>query len=232
MTGHRAGRKKRTVFTLSVKRISMKQRPAAEDGSLEPAVALLILVILLSLVMYTAFISTGFASGTSARAGMARATDMLVPDGNMIGYADLSGTLGQVRVNNPHPSPARLGAVRVPVRLASLRLTWEQGTGANLGNATVIFTSPAGSEKLPGSSGPVLEKPAWAIIQKGSTLPGQSGNGNDLLEPNEVFVLFIYPSAPLLPGTPFRVEIRIPDRNPMAVTRVVPDPVTPVMDLG
>jgi hypothetical protein len=210
----------------------MKQLPAAEDGSLELAVALLLLIILLSLVMYTAFISTGYASGMSARAGMARATDMLVLNGNMIGYADQSGTLGQVRVDNPHPFPGRLGAVRVPVRLASLRLTWEPGTGASLGNATVIFTTPAGSETLPGSSGPVLEKPAWAIIQKGSTLPGQSGNGNDLLEPNEVFVLFIYPSAPLPPGTPFRVEIRIPDQNPMVVARVVPDPVTPVMDLG
>jgi hypothetical protein len=210
----------------------MKRRPAAEDGSLELAVALLILIILLSLVMYTAFIATGFASGTSARTGMARAMDMLVPDGPVIGYADLSGTLGQVRVNNPRPSPAQLGAVRVPVRLASLRLAWEQGTGANLGNATVIFTSPAGTETLPGSSGPVLKKPAWAIVQKGSTVPGQSDNGNDLLEPNEVFVLFIYPSSPLPPDTRFRVGIRIPDQNPLELTRMVPDPVTPVMDLG
>jgi hypothetical protein len=210
----------------------MMRRPAAEDGSLETGFALLILIILLSLVMDTAFISTGYASGTSARAGMTRATDMLVLNGHMIGYSDLTGTLGQVRVNNPRPAPAQLGAVRVPVQLSSLRLAWEPGTGANLGNATVIFTSPAGTETLPGSSGPVLKKPAWAIIQKGSTLPGQSDNGNDLLEPNEVFVLFIYPSAPLPPKTPFRVEIRIPDQNPLVVTRIVPDPVAPLMDLG
>jgi len=182
--------------------------------------------------MYTAFISLGYASGQSAHASMARTTDMLVLNGDMIGYSDLSGMLGQVRVNNPHPSPQKLGAVRIPVKLASIRIAWEQGTGANLGNATVIFTSPAGTETLTGSSGPVLEKPAWAIVQKGSTLPGQTGNGNDLLEPNEVFVLFIYPHSPLPQKTPFTVEIRIPDQSPMKVARVVPDPVTPVMDLG
>jgi hypothetical protein len=210
----------------------MKRRPAAEDGSLGTPIALLILIIFLSLVMYTVFISLGYASGTSARAGMTRTTDLLVLNGDIIGYSDLSGTLGQVRVYNPHLSPGKLGAVRMPIKLASIRLEWEQGTGANLGNATVIFTSPAGTETLPGSSGPVLEKPAWAIVQKGSTLPGQTGNGNDLLEPNEVFVLFIYPSSPLPPNTPFTVEIRIPDQKPMAVSRMVPDPVLPVMDLG
>ena len=163
---------------------------------------------------------------------MARITDKVILNGDVTGYADQSGTLGVVRVNNPVPSPHNLGALRVPVKLASVRLNWEEGTGANLGNATVLFTGPEGTETLTGSSGPVLERSSWAIIQKGSILPGQTGNGNDLLEPNEVFVLFIYPRSPLPPKTPFTIEIRIPDRDPLKVTRVVPDPVTPVMDLG
>ena len=190
------------------------------------------MVILFSLVMYSLFIPAGYDSGKTARAGMARITDMLVLNSDVTGYADLSGTLGVVRVNNPVPSPDKLGAVRVPVRLASVRLGWEEGTGANLGNATVLFTGPAGTETLTGSRGPVLERSSWAIIQKGSILPGQTGNGNDLLEPNEVFVLFIYPHSPLPKKTPFTVEIRIPGQNPLKVSRVVPDPVTPVMDLG
>lgn len=210
----------------------MKRQHGADDAYAGTALILLILVILFSLVMYSLFIPTGYDSGKTAWAGMARITDMLVLNGDVTGYADLSGTLGTVRVNNPAPSPDKLGAVRVPVKLASVRLEWEAGTGANLGNATVLFTGPAGTETLTGSSGPVLERSSWAIIQKGSILPGQTGNGNDLLEPNEVFVLFIYPHSPLLPKTPFTVEIRIPDQDPLKVTRVVPDPVTPVMDLG
>jgi hypothetical protein len=224
-------RKKRTVFTLHVKRISMKWQYGADDAYTGTTIILLTLAILISLVMYSLFIPAGYDSGRTARAGMARITDLLVLNGDVTGYADLSGTLGTVRVNNTVPSPDKLGAVRVPVRLASVRLEWGEGTGANLGKATVLFTDPAGTKTLTGSSGPVLERSSWAIIRKGSILPGQTGNGNDLLEPNEVFVLFIYPHAPLAPKTPFTVEIRMPDQNPMKVTRVVPDPVTPVMDL-
>jgi hypothetical protein len=209
----------------------MKQRPAAEDGSTSTIIALLFLVMILSLVMYTVFITPSFTSGKMARAGMTRITDAVVPDGGITGYSDLSGTLGPARVQNPRPSKSALGAVLVPLRLASVRLSWETGTGADLGNATVTFTGPSGTEILPRSSQPVLVKPAWAIVRKGSTLPGQTGNGNDLLEPNERFILFIYPSAPLSPKTPFTVHISIPDENPLILSRVVPDPVTPVMDL-
>jgi hypothetical protein len=210
----------------------MKRQHEADDAYTGITIILLTLVILFSLVMYSLFIPTGYDSGMTARAGMARITDMLVLNGDVIGYADLSGTLGTVRVNNPVSNPDKLGAVQVPVKLASVRLGWEEGTGADLGNATVLFTGPAGTEILTGSSGPVLERSSWAIIQKGSILPGQTGNGNNLLEPNEVFVLFIYPHSPLPQKTPFTIEIRIPDQSPMKVARVVPDPVTPVMDLG
>ena len=210
----------------------MKRRPAAEDGSMRSVIVLLILVIILSLVMYTAFITPSYASGKIARAGMTRITDSVVPDGVITGYSDLSGTHGPARVENPRPSPSLLGSVQVPLRLASVRLSWETGTGADLGNATVTFTGPTGTEILPRSRHPVLTRPAWSIVQKGSTLPGQTGNGNELLEPNERFVLFIYPSTPIPPKTPFTVLISIPDENPVAVSRVVPEKVTPVMDLG
>lgn len=210
----------------------MKRQHETDDAYTGTPIILLTLVILFSLGMYSLFIPTGYDSGMTARAGMARITDMLVLNGDVTGYADLSGTLGTVRVNNAISNPDKLGAVRVPVRLASVRLGWEEGTGADLGNATVLFTGPAGTEILTGSSGPVLERSSWAIIQKGSILPGQTGNGNNLLEPNEVFILFIYPHSPLPQKTPFTVEIRIPDQSPMKVARVVPDPVTPVMDLG
>jgi hypothetical protein len=210
----------------------MKRRPAAEDGSMGVVTALLILVILLSLVMYTAFISPSYASGRTARAGMTRITDTLVTDGDITGYADLSGTLGPVRVDNPHPSPSELGALRIPLRLASVRLVWERGSGADLGNATVTVSGPQGTETLPRSTRPVLVKPAWTIVRKGSTLPGQTDNGDELLEPNEVFVLFLYPSAPLPPKTLVTITIGVPGRDAVTFSRVVPERVIPVMDLG
>jgi hypothetical protein len=210
----------------------MNRRPAAEDGYTGTLIAVLILVILFSLIMYTSFISLGFASGRTAAAGMTRIMDNPVPDGDVIGYADLSGTLGLAVVENLRPSPSELGAVQLRLKLSSVRMMWEQGTGADLGNATVTFTSPTGTKTLPKSTRPVLQKPGWKIVQKGSTLPGQTANSNELLEPNEVFVLFVYPSAPLPRNTPFTIRITIPDQNPVTIIRMVPDPVTPVMDLG
>jgi len=209
----------------------MKDR---QDGEIaqEAAIAILIAVILISLAGYSLFIAPGNALGISARAGMTRATDRLVTAGDLTGYADGTGMLGPVRVDNPSPAPGRLGAVLVPIRLASLRLSWEAGTGADIGNATVIFSGPGGDETLRGSSGPVLRKPAWAIVRKGSVLPGQSGNGDNLLEPNEIFVLFAYPSQPLPPGAGFTIRVLVPGENPFVVSRRVPDSISSTMDLG
>lgn len=210
----------------------MERRDIAAQASMMTVIALLAAAILFSLLLYVLFIPTGYASGTAAWSGLVRVTDTLVLNGHITGYADLPGPFGTVRVDNPAPSPDRLGAVQVPVKLASFRLNWEEGTGADLGNATVLFTGPAGTEVLTGSSGPVLKRSSWAVIRKGSILPGQAGNGNMLLEPNEVFVLFIYPSAPLPPRTPFSVTIAIPQENSFTVSRVVPATVSPAMDLG
>jgi hypothetical protein len=182
--------------------------------------------------MYSLFIIPGYTSGKTARAGMTRITDSVITDGGLTGYADHAGMFGTVRVENPRPSPAELGAVQIPLRLASVRLSWETGSGADLGNATVVLTGPSGTETLPRSGSSVLKKPAWAIVQKGSTLPGQTANRNDLLEPNERFVLFVLPPHPIPPGTPFTIRIAIPDEDPVTLVRIVPDPVTPVMDLG
>jgi hypothetical protein len=209
----------------------MKRQPAAENGYTGTLIVLISLVILLSLVMYTAFISTGYASGRQAYAGMKRVTDNLVVSDTVTGYADQSGMLGQIRVDNPRPHPNDLGAVRVKIRLDSVRMMWQNDTGVDLSRATVTFTSPAGTETLPGTTLAILKKPCWKIVEKGSILPGHDADSDDLLEPNEVFILFIYPSAPLHAKTPFSLRIEFTDENPLTVSRVVPDPVIPVMDL-
>lgn len=210
----------------------MNRQPGTDSAYMTTAIILLVAIMLLALLLYSLFIPSGYTLGTEARSGMARATDTLVLNGDITGYADLPGPYGTVRVDNPRPSPGDLGGFLVPIRLASFRLSWEEGTGADLGSATVFFTGPAGTVPLAGSSGPVLERSSWAVVQKGSTIPGRNANGDLLLEPNEAFVLFVYPPAPLPPGTPFSVEIHIPGENTFRFSRVVPEPVSPVMNLG
>ena len=55
---------------------------------------------------------------------------------------------------------------------------------------------------------------------------------DNILEPNEAFVLFVYPSTPLPPSTPFTVTISMPEENALMVNRTVPVQVKPVMNLG
>lgn len=210
----------------------MEWRPASDDGSMGVTIALLILVIILSLVMYTTFILPGYTSGKESSSGMKRVTDKLVVDGTITGYADPSGLPGQVTVENARPAPTSLGAVRIKVRLQSVRMMWQTGTGVDISSATVTMTSPAGKETLPQTTQAVLKNPSWKIVEKGSLLPGHNDNGNDLLEPNEYFILVACPSVPLPPDTLFTLWVEIPDESPLTISRIVPDPVTPVMDLG
>ena len=192
----------------------------------------LAIAILLSLAMFSWFILPGYSSGQKAYSGLNQLADSPVIASNVTGYADLSGILGPVQVTTPAPSPNKLGAVVMKIQLDSLRYVWKPGAGVDLDKSTVIFSSPAGREVVPRNSGQPMKKPGWAIVQKGSTIPYQGADQDNILEPNEAFVLFVYPSTPLPPSTPFTVTISMPEENALMVNRTVPVQVKPVMNLG
>ncbi len=122
--------------------------------------------------------------------------------------------------------------VQLNIRLATLRLNWEPGTGDDFSHATVVMVTPGGSETLPRRTTPPLIRPGWSIISKEGVLPGTNANANDLLEPNEQFSIIVSPSVNLPPGTPFSIIMKIPDIQPLNIDRTVPVPLQPVMDLG
>lgn len=205
----------------------MTPQSLSDAGHTYTAVTLLGALILFSLLMFSLLIYPSYFSGKSAYAGFQRTTDNLVLASGVTGYADLSGTPGS------RAAPSRLGAVGLKIQLASLRMGWQTGTGIDLDRTQVIFTTPAGSETLPKISAVPVTKPGgWAIVSKGSTLPNGQANANNILEPNEVFGIIVYPRMSLSPGTPFSVIIRMPDEKDLVVNRTVPAPVTAVMNLG
>ncbi|MDO9324544.1 MAG: hypothetical protein Q7T80_06250 [Methanoregula sp.] len=210
----------------------MPREPPSDAGYSLTPVALLGAIILFSLLIFSLLIYPSYFSGKSAYAGLQRTTDHPVLASSVTGYADLSGTLGPLTVVNPRPAPSRLGAVGMKIQLDSVRMGWQTGTGVDLDQTQVIFTTPAGSETLPKNTAVPFTKPGWAIVTKGSTLPYGQANADDILEPNEVFGIFVYPRTSLSPGTPFSVIIRMPDENVLTVNRTVPAPVTAVMVLG
>jgi hypothetical protein len=210
----------------------MIMRFSPDEGSMGIMAGALAIGILLSLAMFSLFIFPGYSGGQRAYSGLNQLADSPVIASNITGYADISGTLGRVQVTNPAPNPDKLGAVLMKVQLDSLRYVWKPGAGVDLDRSTVVFVSPSGREVIPRNNMLPMRKPGWVIVRKGSTIPYQGADQDNILEPNEAFVLFVYPSTPLPPSTPFTVTINLPEETALTVNRTVPMKIKPVMDLG
>lgn len=203
-----------------------------DDGYSFSGTGLLAVLILFTLILFSLLIYPSYISGKTAYAGLQRITDNPLLASSVTGYADLTGTLGPVTVVNPRPTSTRLGAVGMRIQLASIRLGWQTGSGIDLDQTRVIFVSPAGSESLTRNTALPFKKQGWAIVSKESMLPFGQANANNIIEPNEAFGIFIYPSTPLSPGTPFSIILQMPDENVITINRTVPAKITTVMNLG
>ena len=210
----------------------MSSRDTSENWYLQNFTILISIVILISLALYALVIHPSYTSGVAAYSSVKGLTDNLAVAGDVTGYADMTGTAadGQVPVSfRMHPG---LSTVQLNIRLATLRLNWEPGTGDDLSQATVVMVTPAGSETLPRRTTPPLIRPGWSVVSKNGVLPGTNANANDILEPNEQFGIVVSPSANLQPGTPFSIIMMMPGIQPLKIDRMVPVPLRPVMDLG
>lgn len=210
----------------------MVNRFSPDEANMGILVGALAIAILLSLAMYSLFVFPGFSSGQKAFSGLNQLADSPVIASNITGYADIPGFLGPVQVTNAVPDPGMLGAVLMTVQLDSLRYVWKPGSGIDLDKSTVLFVSPKGREVVPKNNGQPMQKPGWTIVRKGSTIPYQNADQDNILEPNEAFVLFVYPSVSLPPSTPFTITINMPQEDALIVNRTVPAYVRPVMNLG
>jgi hypothetical protein len=209
----------------------MSGRLEEEEGYLSNPIPLLVGVVLISLAMYTLVITPSYFSGQASSASLHSLTDSLALSGSVTGYADLRAG----SENNPsRPAPAGstgMNGVRLNLKLASLRLEWQAGTGDDLSRATVIVTTPKGSETIPRQFSSPFPRPGWSIVSKNGLLPGTDADRDEILEPNEVFSIVIIPSENLPPGTPFTITIAIPNVQPLTIERVVPSTIRPAMNL-
>jgi hypothetical protein len=208
----------------------MRNRVPAEEGSITLYGIILLVVILVTLTAFTLLVYPSYDSGTSAYSRFQGTADTMVLIGGMTGYADNSGLLGLVTVENPSPNPKELGAVQLKIRLDSVRLIIDPSSGVNLDESTVTFVYPRVSEKLPETSSFPMRKPGWTIAAKSGTLPYQSADADNILEPNEEFTLFVYPTEALPPRTPFSVIVAFANSKEIQANGFVPAPVTPAMN--
>lgn len=208
----------------------MKTRIPADEGTLALYGIILLTIILVTLAVFTLLVYPSFSSGASSYSSFLGATDNPVLVGSVNGYADNTGVLGNIPVENPSPDPQRLGAVQMTIRLDSVSLILDKSSGVNLDRSTVTFVSPNGREQLRMVSNRPMRKPGWTIASKSGTLPYQSADADNILEPNEQFSLFVYPSHALPPQTQFSVIVDFADGKEIQVNGIVPAPVTPVMN--
>jgi len=194
-------------------------------------IAVFVAVVIVSLAMFTLMINPSYYTGETAHASLKVLTDNLALAGHVTGYADIPLTADTGVVSSPQTRPG-LTMARMNLRLATLRLNWEPGTGDDLSRATIGIVTPEGSERLPRRTAAPFVRPGWTITRKAGVLPGTDADTDEILEPNEEFSIAVSPSVNLEPGTPFSVVISIPGVQPFTVDRTVPGPLSPVMDLG
>jgi hypothetical protein len=207
----------------------MCSRNRTEDGYMFLFIAVFVTVIIVSLAMFSLLIHPSYYTGETAHASLKVLTDNLALAGHVMGYADIPANTGIQPVPR---TPPGLTMARLNLRLASLRLNWVPGSGDDLSRATIVIVTPEGSESLPRRSAAPFVRPGWTITRKGGVLPGTNADADEILEPNEEFSIAVSPSANLPPGTQFSVIISIPDVQPFTISRTVPSPLMPVMDLG
>lgn len=115
--------------------------------------------------------------------------DLLRPVGTVIGYSAVDTVQNGIAIRFKQPDQTKLGAVEMTVSL----FIGDMG-GIDMDKTTVGWVMGGQNEIIKKTSPPTLICPNWTISQKLNMLPGKSADADDILEPNEQFVLFICPS--------------------------------------
>ena len=121
--------------------------------------------------------------------------DLLRPVGTVFGYSAVDTVQNGIAIRYKQPDPTKLGAVQITVSL----MIGDMG-GVDMDKTTVGWMMNGKNEVIKKTSPPMLLCPNWTISQKLNMLPGMSADADEILEPNEQFVLIICPSTGVSPN--------------------------------
>jgi hypothetical protein len=116
--------------------------------------------------------------------------NVLVRNGPSYGMQDISGTLYDVDIYSYGVHPDELGSAAVSIKLVAM-----SGKSIDFNNADLLFKYGNNIERLAYSTGQPLLPGYWVIVQRGSVIPFQKADGDDILENNEVFTIVANPAA-------------------------------------
>ena len=201
------------------------------DGSMALSVAILAILIIAVLIVIVTLVLPGFLVGASVGLRTANVPYAPVVAGPVMGYADVSGQADGIEVYNPAPDPSLLGTVTIPIQIQYFMTTNEVPPKIDMRTAQVYVTTSSGAELLPQSDDRPLTKPSWTISQKTSLTPFVTPSPEDILDPNEIFTIMVYPGNGIPPGEKVSILVSIPRQWPLTVNFTVPNPVQPEMTL-
>jgi len=143
-------------------------------------------------------------------------------------FSAINGSSSGVTVEYPHPDPSRLGATDMTVAL----FIGNMG-GIDFDKVNVIWETNGVTEKIPRKDNRPLVCPGWTIAGKSNMLPMETANGNNILDPNEQFEIFVCPTNTTASYQQFTVTINPPGNVlPPVATITTPPMVRPAITIS
>jgi hypothetical protein len=209
----------------------MRNRQTREDALTGLGIIVLILVLILLVYgVVTVFLPW---QGNPHNGGMvhtfaSNSGDLMRHVGPVHVFTAVDGTPSDVAVRYTHPDPGRMGAAEMTVAL----FIGDMG-GVDFDNVRVVWVSGGIAETIPRKDSRPLVCPGWTIAGKYNMLPLKSANGDNILDPNEQFEIFVCPTNTTAPYQPFSLTISPPGNVlPPIVSATVPPMVQPVIPLS
>jgi flagellin FlaB len=184
---------------------------------LEAALVLIAFIVVAAVFSYTV-LNTGFFATQKSRnvifTAVEQTTSTLIITGNTFGVSDEPQTGSLTRINfSCGISPS--------------------GTGVDFGKVVLTYSNASHLETL--TRDPDTYNPggcsagsgAWAVYRKNN----ERSAGNNLLEPDEQFVISACPAQPPVSGDAFTLEIRPPVGVALSISRTVPSELKAITSL-
>jgi hypothetical protein len=209
----------------------MRNRDTTEDAL--TGLGIIVLILVLILLVYGALTVFLPWQGDPQKGGMvhtfaSNSGDLMRHVGPVHVFTAVDGTPSDIAVRYPQPDPGRMGAAELTVAL----FIGNMG-GVDFDKVRVVWESDGIAETIPRKDSRPLVCPGWTIAGKYNMLPLKSANGDNILDPNEQFEIFVCPTNTSAPYQQFSLTI-LPSENmaPPIVSATVPPMVQPIISLS
>jgi hypothetical protein len=209
----------------------MRNRHTPEEAL--TGLGIIVIILVMILLVYGVLIVFLPWQGDPHKGGMmhtfaSNTGDLMRHVGPVYVLSAVNGMPSDVEVRYPHPDPGQMGASEMTVAL----FIGNMG-GVNFDKVRVVWVSGGIAETLPQKDSRPLVCPGWTIAGKYNMLPLKSANGDNILDPNEEFEIFVCPTNTSAPYQQFSLTI-LPSGNmaPPIVSATVPPMVQPIIPLS